>query len=248
MLYATGDCHGNWTRLDEDNFPEQKEMTRSDYVVVLGDFGIWDNGIRENKWFDWLDAQRFTTLFVDGNHENYDILDRLPDIEWNGGIVHKIRPNIIHLMRGQLYNIDGRKIFSFGGARSHDISDGILDPSDSEFQSKKKWLDINTNGMYRINHLTWWEREMPSKQEMDNGIANLEKNNCKVDYIFSHCASTSIQSIMGAGLYKPDILTDYFEEIISRCDFKAWLFGHMHVNRKIMDKHYCLYEQITRIW
>jgi hypothetical protein len=73
MLYATGDCHGNWIRLDEEYFQEQKEMTRSDYVIVLGDFGIWDNSERENKWLDWLDSQRFTTLVVDGNHENFDI-------------------------------------------------------------------------------------------------------------------------------------------------------------------------------
>ena len=80
-------------------------MTKKNYVLVLGDFGIWDNSKRERHDLDWMEDRPWTTLFIDWNHENYDILDNLPVSEWNGGKVHFVRPSVIHLMRGQVFNI-----------------------------------------------------------------------------------------------------------------------------------------------
>ena len=65
MIYVTGDTHGDWkSRLNKDAFPEQREMTKDDYVIVLGDFGIWDNSDREKRNLDWLNNRKFTTLFI----------------------------------------------------------------------------------------------------------------------------------------------------------------------------------------
>ena len=109
MIYVTGDTHADWlTRLSFRAFPEGRELTKKDFVLVLGDFGIWDNSRREKYNLDWLEDRPWTTLFLDGNHENYDILDNLPVSEWNGGKVHSLRPSVIHLMRGQLYTINGQ--------------------------------------------------------------------------------------------------------------------------------------------
>ena len=77
-----------------------------------------------------LECKSYTTLFVDGNHEKFDRLSDYPVDTWNRGKVHKIRPSVIHLMRGQIFEIDGKSIFTFGGASSHDITGGILDPMD----------------------------------------------------------------------------------------------------------------------
>jgi len=131
MVYVTGDTHAEWMkRLNCNSFPEQREMTKDDFVIICGDFGIWDDSRREKYNLDWLEDRPFTTLFVSGNHENYDILDSLPVSEWHGGTVNFIRPSVIHLMRGQVFNIDGKTYFTFGGASSHDISDGILERND----------------------------------------------------------------------------------------------------------------------
>lgn len=94
-VWITGDIHGNPQRFSTDNFLEQKEMTKDDVVIILGDFGlVWDyNG--ENKtekyWLDWLENKPFTTLFIDGNHDNFDRLDNCPIEQWHGGNVHFIR-------------------------------------------------------------------------------------------------------------------------------------------------------------
>ena len=84
--YITGDVHGDWiSRLNINAFPEQKEMTKDDYVIILGDMGIWNNSKTENCNLDWLEERSFSTLFIDGNHSNFDILDALPVEEWKRG-------------------------------------------------------------------------------------------------------------------------------------------------------------------
>ena len=251
MIYVTGDIHGNPVRLNTENFPEQKEMTKDDYVIICGDFGlVWnrDGESKEEKhWLDWLEDKPFTTLFVDGNHECHNRLDNYPVEEWHGGKVHKIRPSVIHLMRGQVFEIGGLKFFTFGGASSHDISDGILEYDNGNWKQKAKELERQGKYMYRIKDLSWWDRELPSQEEMDEGIRNLAKHNNQVDFIISHCAPASTVALIGHGLYEQDILTLYFEEIRATTEYKAWLFGHYHINRKINDKEICIYEQITRI-
>ena len=145
MIYITGDCHRNFERFNTRNFPEQKEMTKDDYVLICGDFGgIWnkDTENKEETWLlDWLDCKTFTTLFIDGNHENFDRLYAYPVEEWHGGKIHKIRPSVLHLMRGQVFEIAEKKVFTFGGASSHDIDGGILELDDPDFKKKKRKLD-----------------------------------------------------------------------------------------------------------
>ena len=249
MVFVTGDTHGDWiNRLNVDSFPEQKEMTKDDYVIICGDFGIWDNSKREKYNLRWLDDKPFTTLFVSGNHENYDILDSLEMSEWHGGLVNFVRKSVIHLMRGQVFNIEDKTFFTFGGASSHDISAGILEPDDPNFKEKKKQLDKDPFALYRINHVSWWERELPSENEMEMGLDNLKKENNKVDYIITHSPSTSELYLMGGkGLYQSDILTNYLEDVKANTEYKRHFFGHMHCNKAINDKDICLYEQIIRI-
>lgn len=85
MIYITGDCHREFGRFSTKNFPEQKEMTKDDFVIICGDFGgIWDKDkeSKEEKYYlDWLAGKPFTTLFVDGNHENFDRLYSYPVVE-----------------------------------------------------------------------------------------------------------------------------------------------------------------------
>ena len=195
---------------------------------------------------DWLDSQPFTTLFVSGNHENYDRLDAYPVEEWNGGKIQHIRPSIIHLMRGQVYLIDGKKVFSFGGASSQDIRDGILELDDPLYKEKKKELDREYRS-YRVNHLSWWERELPSAEEMKEGKMNLQEHNNEVDFMVTHCCAASTQILINPTYGKPDCLAKYFEELRQTVKFKKWFFGHYHENRNITAEEILIYEQIIRI-
>lgn len=248
--YITGDCHGDFTRLSTDNFTEQKGMTKDDFVIVCGDMGLIWNYAEESKtekwWLKWLDEKPFTTLFCCGNHESFDRLYQYPVVDFHGGRAHKISDSVYHLMRGEIFDLQGNKFFVFGGASSHDIRDGILDPVKDEDKIKKWQHDYDR--LFRVNHVSWWEEELPSEEEMQNGINNLEKHNWEVDFVISHCAPQQVASIFSHGLYKSDILTTYFDYLLDRgLKFKKWMFGHYHDNRQIMSKFIMLYEQIIRI-
>ena len=244
LFYITGDTHSDFSRFTEENFPIQSEMTKDDYIIICGDFGgVWtfeEESRREKEALDWLNNKNFTTLFVDGNHENYTRLYNYPIEEWKGGKVHKIRDSVLHLMRGEVFDIDNKKIFAFGGAKSHDIQDGILNLDEEE-----KIYEYRKRGAYfRIRDFSWWDLELPTNQEMENGIENLEKINYKVDYIISHCCPTSIQSLINS-TYKRDILTDYLQQISEKCTFKRWYFGHYHDYKQVNSQFTLLYENIV---
>lgn len=252
MVFVTGDIHGDPRRFSADSFPEQKEMTKDDYVIVLGDFGlIWDyqgESKQEKNWLKWLEEKPFTTLFIDGNHENFTRLNDYPKKEWHGGEVHVIRPGILHLMRGYVFDIDGLKCFCFGGASSHDIEDGIINPDNySNWKQQAKIMQKQGKQHFRIKGVSWWPEEMPNNEELAQGLTSLRNVNWKVDYVFTHCAPSSDVALLSHGGFEPDNLTKYFEEIRAKLHYKKWFFGHYHENKAINDKEITLFEQITRI-
>ena len=252
-IYVTGDIHGNPRRFGSGVFTEQHEFTsnKEDNVIIqLGDFGIiWDNTPTptEKHNLEWLSNKNFTIAFVDGNHDNFPRLDSFPIKEWHGGIVNEITPNVLRLRRGEIYTIEGKKFFAFGGAQSHDIQDGVLDGSDPKWKEKAKLLDKQCKYRYRIKGISWWEEELPSREEMDSGIKNLEKNDWTVDFIITHSPPSSVIAMIGQGRFKSDILTDYLEQLRWKMTFKRHFMGHMHINHMLNDRDWLLYEQIIRI-
>lgn len=79
-------------------------------------------------------------------------------------------------------------------------------------------------------------------------MQNLEKCDGKVDYVLSHTPSTGVLREMEAKrLYSTDRLTDYLDVVRKTIEYKKWFFGHMHVDRQITKKDYCLYKQIVRL-
>ena len=222
MIYATGDCHGNFRRFQPEYFPEQAGMTKNDMVIIAGDFGgVWFGDSRDDETLDWLERLPFTLAFVCGNHENYDALERYPVAEWHGGKVHRVRPHVLHLMRGQIFELESYRFFTMGGAKSHDTN-------------------------HRINHISWWRQELPSDEEYIEALQNLERYNWQVDYIITHCAPTSI-ALMGTRHNEADRLTDFLQEMQERAKYHYWLFGHYHDNKAVDEKHILLWEQIVRV-
>ena len=245
MIYITGDTHGNFTRFERSYFPQQEKLGRGDYMIVCGDFGIWDETAESNRSLDWLDSLPFTTLFVDGNHENFDLLGTFPQEVWKGGKVHRVRKNILHLMRGQVFTLDGSTFFTMGGASSHDIWNGILEPDAPDFE-ERYWQMRRNHAAFRVNHHSWWAEELPSDEEYAEALANLEKAGWRVDCILTHCCPSSITKRLNTG-YATDRLTDFLEEVLRRCDFDVWFFGHHHDNRIIDELFILQWEQISEL-
>ncbi|WP_337034828.1 metallophosphoesterase family protein [Paenibacillus illinoisensis] len=230
MIHITGDIHGTISvnkRLNTRNFPQQKQLTKNDYVIIAGDFGlIWDGSKEDQYWLKWLNKIKpFTTLFIDGNHENFDLLEEYPVEIWNGGKVHKINDSVIHLMRGQVFEIEGNKFFTFGGAASHDKE-------------------------YRKEGKSWWRREMPSQEEYEEGLKNLEKHDWKVDYILTHtCSTTSLEYIEQRCNIRMDRdeMHPYFYGIEQKAEYKQWYFGHFHHDFELPNNQRLLYTDMIKI-
>lgn len=225
MIYITGDVHcpHDIHKLSTSEWPEQKELTHDDYLIVCGDMGIvWDGSRADKYWQEWFEAKPYTTLFVDGNHENHPLLNSYLVEEWKGGKVHKIKPHVYHLIRGQVYDIDGVKVFSMGGASSHD---------------KER----------RVEGIDWWPEELPSNLDYCEAIENLEQNNWNVDLVVSHCTADSLQKQL-AYWYEHDKLTNFFESVIKTCvKYKHWYFAHYHDDIDLDDKHHCVYQEVKKV-
>lgn len=220
-IFITGDKHGPTGNLRKDflpeNFPEGEGLTRDDCVVILGDFGaLWSNPPSQDELtgIHRLSAVKpWTTLVVDGNHENFDLLDALPSKNLFGAPVGVIAQNVYHLRRGYVYMINGRSCFVFGGAYSPD-------------------KEIRTPGK------SWWYREGPSREETERGFAELERVNWKVDYVFTHAAPTRVRDHVLEFFVPPedrfpvtfrDATGEYLDIIAERLEFRIWAFGHYHV-------------------
>lgn len=265
MTYITGDCHSDYGKFATKRFPAQKRMTRDDVVIVCGDFGVWHDCPTERYQLKELSKRNFTTLFCDGNHSNFDRLcteeyrkymkgeditgadqGEFPLVDMYGGKVQKICDGIYHLLRGEVYEINGKKVFVFGGAASHDISDGILDranfKSDEEFD-EAAYIWRKTRYFYRIAHLSWWKEEMPNEDEKRHAMEQLAKHHFQVDYIISHCAPTGIHCIMGANA--PDDATNFLQQIAEKTEFQQWYFGHYHRDNYITPEFIAMYNDIT---
>lgn len=224
MIFITGDTHNSIdiSKLNKKNFDES-ELTKEDFVIITGDFGfVWDNNPKKDTWWlKWFQDKNFTTLFVDGNHENHNRLDSFPVTEWNGGKVHIINDSVIHLMRGQVFELDGKTFFTMGGAES----------SDQE---------------YRKENVSWWSREMPSKEEYQEALRNLDKHHWKVDYVITHAAPDNIQYRL-CPQYNHNKLSNFLFTVDKDLHFKQWYFGHYHDDRQIDELHTLVYHNIINI-
>lgn len=263
MIFVTGDIHGDPERFNTDYFADQLELSRDDYMIICGDFGLlWDEeeNPMERVLLNWLEDKNYTTLFIDGNHENFDRLNKIQVEEWHGGHVHKVRDHVIHLMRGEIFDLNGKSVYAFGGARSHDINGlatstalkrdytaGILQKDDPRLEEKLKILDI-TYRHTRIEGKTWWRAEMPTRDEMDRGLKNLSNHDNKVDMIISHDGPSSDVAVLGGGFLRLDPLNRYLEIVKRTAKYENWYFGHHHENQQIAANDYVIYENIERIY
>src|SRR6478609_4690614 len=108
MDHICGDIHGDHDihKLNSNNFPEGREMTKKDILLQAGDFGLlWNNRKTDDEahWLNWLASKPWTTLFIDGNHENFVRLNALPQVEMFGGMVGVVQESVYHLLRGNVY-------------------------------------------------------------------------------------------------------------------------------------------------
>ncbi|MBR4141723.1 MAG: metallophosphoesterase [Campylobacter sp.] len=235
-IFITGDTHGGWRgfsgelkKFEKFSHKTEKELCKDDFLIIAGDFGfIWESSPDKDeiRWLKYFDERNYTTLFIDGNHENFDRLNSYEVSEFKGGKVHKISESVYHLIRGQIYDFDGVKIFTLGGAMSMDKDD-------------------------REQGVSWWKGENISKDDIEEANTNLAKFGYSVDIVITHTCPKSIsQKLLKAwNLDKiEDKNMDILQNLADKMSFKKWYFGHWHETYKeIGDKFITIYNVIKEI-
>ncbi|MCA1806409.1 MAG: metallophosphoesterase, partial [Actinobacteria bacterium] len=156
--WVCGDTHGtlDLMKLHPPYWAEgyQEDAGTKDVLIVAGDLGVhWSRVHKDEeeslKAF-WRDVP-YTTLWIDGNHENFDTIKNLPRIratEIPGKV--GVEPlagtdptlgvstdGLYHLQRGGVYRINGQVFFFMGGGTSIDK-------------------------LRRVEGVSWWPEELPS--------------------------------------------------------------------------------------
>ena len=232
MIYITGDMHNT---IDMSNISTKKlknycywqkdDDKNITYLIILGDFGLpWfdcpidEKGIHpENKQdqylLRWLKKKPFTILAVMGNHENYNMIEKLPEVEMFGDKVLKVSENIFYLKRGHFYNIEEKSFLVLGGAESHD----------------KEFRKLN------VSH---WEQELWSDEEEQSCLNRIEEHGRTADYILSHTGPIEGISLIESScddpkyreLYRMDKTVRFNDKINEIISYKKWFFGHWHTS------------------
>ena len=223
MIFITGDTHGDRDRLSRWHL---RKLQEGDTLIICGDFGfLWDDSKSEQNYLQNLGNRKYNICFIDGTHENFDLLNNYEISQWNGGKVHKIYGNLYHLMRGQIFEIEGKKIFTMGGGESSDV-------------------DIRRD----VN--AWSKDEIPTQEELLEGAENLEVANYDMDVIVTHEPPLKVKSFLNLNeneMLRVTALNAYFEELAGNCNFKKWFFGSLHVDKYISGTHRAIFKDIINI-
>ena len=229
MVCMTGDLHG-----DEQAWMEYVDplLRAGDTAIIPGDFGVgmMHGPMSEDRFYDWIEQKPYTVLVVEGNHENFDRLNAYPISHWHGGRVHRIRRNIIHLMRGEIYEIEGKRVFAFGGGYSLDKA--LREPG-----------------------VSWWPEELPSEEEYQNAEIRLREADRRVDYIITHTApSDSIYYLSRIPRYgvRSDVTEDwelvsFLDRVLGEWNPKKWYFGHYHVDAELWGNQIAMLHAVREL-
>ena len=204
MIYITGDMHGD---IDRFKSREMRGLKKGDTLIICGDFGfVWDGSEKEKSLLGWIGKRKYNVLFVEGAHDNVALLNTYPEVVWQGGKTRELGGNLRLICRGEILEIEGKKIFAFGGGAPEDEIDA----------------SPNQEG-----------GELPSPEEIENARRNLERVGYKVDYIVTHKPSSKIRQFLMMGPDSADTLDAFLNEVREKCEYTRWFFGSIHKNKRI---------------
>lgn len=244
MIVVTGDLHRNY---DIKKIDEIASISNPPSIVIIaGDFGgIWNQCSHEDdgaiklhqKDLDFIDSLSkypFKIISCLGNHENYDVINQLPRVDAYGGQIIKLSNNVELLDRGYVYELEGYKFLSVGGAMSMDRR-------------------------YRIEHKSYWSEETVTEADIIKAISSIKKVNNKVDFVLTHTCPASVleKELVSSRNVDPDYISKLkfalendpsvklLEALKQKISFSEWYFGHFHVERDVISekghKYCCLF-------
>lgn len=219
MVYVTGDLHGDMTRLAD---PALRRLRKGDTLLVCGDFGfVWDGSAAEQKRLRRLSRLKYTVAFVDGRHENFDRLAEYPLTDWNGGQARQIADGVYHLQRGEIYTIEGKTYFTFGGGESDDRE-------------------------FRVPGESWWPAELPTEGEMIRAREKLAAYGNRVDCIITHMPSLKSRARLDTRT-SADGVSIFLGSLEDTVSCSRWYFGCLHMDKAISAQRRAVFRDVIPV-
>jgi len=222
MVCITGDVHGEYDRFLRNDI---KSLKKNDSIIICGDFGfIWSGDKKEEQILQKIGTRKHNTYFIDGVHENFELLNSYPIVDFHGGKAQIISGKLVHLMRGEIYTFEGKTFLCFGGGTSPDKE------------------------LRQANQM-WWEEETPTLSEMENATKNLKKYGNKVDYVLTFETTSRLKKILsmnfdGSGGYDITPLNTFFEHMRENITYDHWFFGCHHTDKNLTPYQTCVYNDM----
>lgn len=215
MIYVTGDIHGDYDSLMDRQLSRLK---KGDKLLVTGDFGfVWDNSNKEKSNLKKLAKKKYDILFVEGAHENFELLKEYPEVDLYQGKGYKLDHNIYCLKRGEIYMIDGKSVFALGGG---------LPPYEDEPREDPP--------------------SMPTDEELKYAVDNIQSHRRRVNLILTHEAPASVKRMVDRNATVND-LNIFLDTVMKNTRYDKWFFGALHQDRAISDSLICVFEEVHRI-
>lgn len=222
MIYLTGDLHGDMSDKRIDFF---KSLNEEDILIILGDAGIYFYLHKIEEWNN-LNLQ-CQTIALRGNHDNTFILHDMKKINFLGAKCYKLNNNTFIPKEGEIFTLNNKKFFVFGGALSID----------------KAWRTLGFD---------YWPDEQPNRADYQNAINNLKKVNWNIDYFLAHDIYRDIAKRM---FYINDIIDSSTSTMLGEIESQIkinggkpyeYFFGHWHKYGQFGDeiKYTCLYNEV----
>ena len=219
-VFITGDTHQSLdiNKLNSKNFPLNSILTKDDILIVCGDWGcIWDGSGEDKYWQNWYEKKNFTTFVVLGNHENYDLIQNYPIVQFCGGRARKVSDSVYLEIRGEVYNFNGKTFLSFGGADS-------------------------TDKHLRKEGESWWSGERITEEDLENARRNVKKYDY-IDYVITHTGGSEVNRFIG---FEPSESDKILDQILTEIKYGTHYCGHYHVDLYYLN-HRIIYDDVCEL-
>lgn len=219
-VFITGDTHQSLdiNKLNSKNFPLNSILTKDDILIICGDWGcIWDGSGEDKYWQNWYEKKNFTTFVVLGNHENYDLIQNYPIVQFCGGRARKVSDSVYLEIRGEVYNFNGKTFLSFGGADS-------------------------TDKHLRKEGESWWSGERITEEDLENARRNVKKYDY-IDYVITHTGGSEVNRFIG---FEPSESDKILDQILSEIKYGTHYCGHYHVDLYYLN-HRIIYDDVCEL-
>ena len=194
------------------------KLKKGDQLIITGDFGfVWDNSKNELNNLKKLSKKKYEILFVEGAHENFEKLREYPEVDLYQGKGYRIASNIYCLKRGEIYMIGGKSVFTLGGG---------LPPYEDEPRESPP--------------------SMPTDDEMQYAVENIQHHHRHVDLIVTHEAPASVKRMIDRSATVND-LNMFLDTVMKNTRYDKWFFGALHQDRAVSDKLICVFEDVHKV-